>query len=107
MARDYAIQSREEAMLYLGHPVLGSRVRECCEALLTHKDRDVRDIMGSTDDLKLRSSMTLFAALPEAPSLFQDVLDAFYAGRPDERTLRFLNSSTPTDPSTDQSAGNL
>jgi len=86
MAQAYAITSLEQARAYLAHPVLGPRLRACTAAVLTHTDRSAEQVLGGIDALKLRSSMTLFArADPEEPS-FQAVLDAFYAGKPDERT---------------------
>ena len=92
MAQKYAIQSRDEAVAYLNHPVLGSRLQQCCEMLLRHRGKRVEDIMGYPDDLKLRSAMTLFAAVSESENVFQKVLDAFYSGELDERTIAFLNS---------------
>lgn len=92
MAQKYAIQSREEAVAYLKHPVLGARLRQCCAALLKHRGKRVEDIMGSPDDLKLRSSMTLFAAVSESESIFRKVLEAFYSGKLDGRTVGFLES---------------
>jgi len=91
MAQKYAIQSRDEAMAFLNHPVLGPRLRQCCEALLKHRGKSVEDIMGYPDDLKLRSSMTLFAAVAESRSVFGEVLEAFYDGGVDERTRDFLD----------------
>jgi uncharacterized protein (DUF1810 family) len=92
MARKYAIGSRAEAEAYLAHPVLGPRLIACAEALLSVTGRTVTEIMGSPDDAKLRSSMTLFAAVagPRAP--FKAVLDRYHAGRADERTVEFLRS---------------
>jgi uncharacterized protein (DUF1810 family) len=92
MARKYAIGSRAEAEAYLAHPVLGPRLIACAEALLSVTGRTVTEIMGSPDDVKLRSSMTLFAAVagPRAP--FKAVLDRYHAGRADERTVEFLRS---------------
>lgn len=92
MAQEYAIQSRAEAAAYLNHPVLRDRLQRCCEALLAYRGRKVEDIMGYPDDLKLRSSMTLFAAVSESGSIFHQVLNVFYAGQRDERTLAFLAS---------------
>ncbi|WP_426492118.1 DUF1810 domain-containing protein [Hymenobacter sp. 102] len=89
-ARFYAIQSRQEAEAYLQHPVLGSRLQEISAALLTLESTDATRIMGSPDDLKLRSSMTLFAALEGADPVFQRVLDKFFGGEPDEKTLHIL-----------------
>ena len=90
MAQKYAIQSRDEAVAYVKHPVLGRRLQQCCEALLRHRGERVKDIMGYPDDLKLRSSMTLFAAVVESDSIFQKVLKEFYSGRMDERTIGFF-----------------
>ena len=90
-AQKYAIQSREEAVAYLGHELLGARLQKCCEALLKHQGMSIQDIMDFPDDLKLRSSMTLFAALSPRGSVFHQVLDAFYSGQTDERTLAFLD----------------
>jgi uncharacterized protein (DUF1810 family) len=77
-AQLYAIRSLDEARAYLAHPVLGPRLRECAQALLTVEGRSARDILGYPDDLKLRSSMTLFARAADDPELFQAVLDRYY-----------------------------
>jgi uncharacterized protein (DUF1810 family) len=90
-AQRYAIAGLAEARAYLAHPVLGPRLRECAAALLTH-DRSATDIFGYPDDLKLRSSMTLFARAADDPKLFEQVLDHFYDG-PDQRTLDLLRAS--------------
>jgi uncharacterized protein (DUF1810 family) len=83
MSREYAIDSPEEARAYVEHPVLGPRLAECAEALLTHEDCSAREIMGEVDAVKLRSSMTLFArAAPEQPA-FGRVLDRYFEGAPD------------------------
>lgn len=87
MAQRYAIASREEALAYLQHPLLGPRLEECAHALLQHTDRTARQMLGSPDDLKLRSSMTLFATVAPERIVFQQVLDAFYAGEADRETL--------------------
>jgi uncharacterized protein (DUF1810 family) len=87
MAQTYAIGSLDEARAYLAHPVLGPRLRECVLALLAHSNRSARQIMGSPDDLKLRSSLTLFAEAAPEETLFRDALARFYAGEPDPRTL--------------------
>lgn len=86
----YAIKDRSEAEAYIAHPVLGPRLREISTALLGLKSNDAHAILGSPDDMKLQSSMTLFAALPGAPPVFQQVLDKFYGGAQDEKTLRIL-----------------
>ena len=90
-ARRFAVRSLEEASAYLVHPVLGPRLREACEAILTHEGaRSANAILGSPDDLKLRSSMTLFERAAAEPRLFARVLDAFYDGEQDAETLRRL-----------------
>ncbi|MFN3767071.1 MAG: DUF1810 domain-containing protein [Ectopseudomonas guguanensis] len=90
MANYYGIFGLDEARAYLAHPLLGPRLEDCARALLLHRVRPVRQIMGSPDDLKLRSSMTLFqAAAPQQP-LFAEVLQAFYDGEQDAATLQRL-----------------
>ncbi|WP_210104205.1 DUF1810 domain-containing protein [Neorhizobium galegae] len=93
-ARFYAIADRKEAQAYLAHPLLGSRLIECTQAMLMHSDKTANAILGSPDDLKFRSSMTLFDAVSEAEtekgSPFGQALLTFYDGRPDEATLTRL-----------------
>jgi uncharacterized protein (DUF1810 family) len=89
-ARRYAIQSVEEAAAYLRHPVLGPRLVACCEAVLGVRGRTASDILGSPDDLKLRSCATLFAAVSEPGSVFDQVIDTYYQGTRDPMTLRLL-----------------
>jgi uncharacterized protein (DUF1810 family) len=91
MAQRYAIRDSDEASAYLAHPLLGQRLEECAQALLQHSERPVRQILGSPDDLKLRSSMTLFAAMAPERQVFQAVLDAFFAGQADPATLARLH----------------
>jgi uncharacterized protein (DUF1810 family) len=88
-AQRYAIRSLDEARAYLAHPVLGPRLRECAQALLAVPGRSAREILGHPDDLKLRSSMTLFARAADDPAPFEAVLDRFYDG-PDALTLTLL-----------------
>ncbi len=90
MAERYAIADLDEAVAYLQHPVLGRRLEECAQALLQHSGRTARQILGSPDDLKLRSSMTLFAAADPENALFQQILDVFYDGKADPETLKRL-----------------
>jgi uncharacterized protein (DUF1810 family) len=91
-ARFYAIKSLDEAGSYLAHPVLGPRLNECCEALLLHSGSSARDILGSPDDLKLRSCVTLFAQIhPENP-IFHRILTTFYHAEPDFRTIEILQA---------------
>lgn len=81
-AKHYAIGSRREAVAYASHPLLGMRLRECTELTPTHTDRTAHQIFGSPDDMKFRSSMTLFDAVGGRP-LFRSAIDRFYAGEPD------------------------
>jgi uncharacterized protein (DUF1810 family) len=90
MAQMYAIASLDEARAYLAHPVLGARLRECCQAMMAVEGKTAHAIFGSPDDLKFRSSLTLFAhAAPNEP-LFRDLLEKYYAGAEDELTLQNL-----------------
>src|SRR5258708_18029365 len=88
MSQTYAIASLEEAREYLADPVLGWRLRESAAALLEHPGSSAEEILGGIDALKLRSSMTLFAAADPEEPVFARVLDAFYDGAPDEATQR-------------------
>lgn len=90
MAKRYAIASPDEARAYLHHPVLGPRLETCATALLAWRDRSARNIMGSPDDMKLRSSMTLFAAVAPEREVFSQVLEAFFNGEADSRTLQLM-----------------
>jgi len=91
-ARYFALKSREEARAYLAHPVLGERLQETTRAVLSHRERSLSYIFGQPDDIKFRSSMTLFveAGDPAHRLLFQQALDIFCEGQPDETTLRLL-----------------
>lgn len=89
-ARFYAIKDLEEARLYLQHPVLGPRLVEISKAMLALEGKTANQILGNPDDLKLRSSMTLFAAVPGADPVFKAVLDKYYKGEADEKTLQLL-----------------
>ena len=91
-SQHYAIKSLEEARCYLDHPVLGKRLLECVDALLQVQGRSASQIFGYPDDLKLKSSMTLFArAAADSPSPFDRVLDRYFHGERDERTLGMLD----------------
>ena len=86
----FAIRSLAEAKAYLAHPILGPRLQECADALLVLQGRSAHDIFGSPDDLKLRSSATLFAQAAPAGSAFHRIIETYFEGRPDERTLAAL-----------------
>jgi len=90
MAKHYAINSLTEAEAYLAHPVLGEHLIEISTALLKLKTNNATQVMGSPDDIKLRSSMTLFASLKDSPAIFKQVLDKFYGGQLDPKTLELL-----------------
>lgn len=90
MARLYAITSVDEARAYLEHPVLGARLRECCDILLGLEDLSAEEVFGYPDVVKLRSSMTLFSLAAPSPNIFEAVLSKYYGGEPDPETLRRL-----------------
>ena len=97
MARKYAIGSLEEARAYLTHPILGSRLVACAETLLAIQGQSAHAIFGSPDDWKLRSSATLFACASPAGSVFQRLMDQYFQGERDGKTLRLLGIEG-TDP---------
>lgn len=90
-AQKYAIGSLEEARAYGAHPILGARLGECTRQVLTIEGRSVSEIFGYPDDLKFRSSMTLFKLAAEEPALFAEALDKYFDGAPDARTIELLN----------------
>ena len=89
MAQTYAIASLDEARTYLAHPLLGARLRECCTAVLAVDGKTAHQIFGSPDDLKLRSSLTLFD-LASPNDIFQAALDKYFSGDADPLTLQKL-----------------
>jgi uncharacterized protein (DUF1810 family) len=86
----FSISSVPEAKAYLNHPVLGPRLHECCELLMQIEGRSASQIFGSPDDLKLRSSMTLFAHVTDCDSIFKRVVKRYFEGQLDQRTLDLL-----------------
>jgi uncharacterized protein (DUF1810 family) len=97
-SKHYAIRNLSEAQAYLGHPVLGPRLVECAEALMSLGGRSATEIFGSPDDLKLRSCATLFAAVSPAGSVFDRLLQKYFDGKRDSRTIQLLRlDSTGTD----------
>lgn len=88
----YGIDDLAEAKNYLEHAMLGKRLIEVSNALLALPGNDASAVMGSPDDLKLRSSMTLFAQVPGADPVFDMVLGKYFQGRKDERTLALLGN---------------
>ena len=89
MAQRFAIASPEEATAYLAHEVLGERLRECTRLVLDARDKTAHNIFGSPDDLKFRSSMTLFGSVSDDP-LFGEAIARYYGGQKDEATLGIL-----------------
>ena len=89
-AIEFAISSREEADAYLKHPVLGLRLRECTRLVNQIEGRSVPQIFGYPDDLKFRSSMTLFANTTCENQIFKDALKKYFAGEPDQLTIERL-----------------
>lgn len=89
-SKAYAISSLDEARAYLDHPVLGPRLREGTEAMLSHGDKPATQILGEIDAVKLRSSMTLFAHVTTGDDLFQRALDLYFQGATDPDTLERL-----------------
>ena len=99
----YAINSVAEAEAYLSHPVLGGRLVECAEALLRVEGRSAQEIFGSPDDMKLKSSATLFTHVSLAGSVFERVLDKYFGGVRDDQTLRLLGAPHGTSRVTQKS----
>jgi uncharacterized protein (DUF1810 family) len=94
-ARAFGLAGLEEAESYLAHGVLGARLRECTRLVLSVTGKSAHDIFGSPDDLKFRSSMTLFSrAAPQEP-LFRSALERYYDGKEDPLTLALLDGRTP------------
>jgi uncharacterized protein (DUF1810 family) len=87
----YAISSAHEAAAYLAHPILGPRLMECSEATLQLENRSALEIFGSPDDWKLRSSATLFAAVSPEGSVFHRIIDKYFAGDKDVRTIDLMS----------------
>jgi uncharacterized protein (DUF1810 family) len=92
VSKYYAIKDLSEAQAFLKHAVLGNRLVGICNELLRLESNNAHRIFGSPDDLKLKSSMTLFASLPETNPVFQKVLDKFFGGSGDAKTLQLLGS---------------
>lgn len=91
-AKFYAIETKAEAESYLAHPVLGVRLIEISNAALEVEGKTANQIFGSPDDMKLKSSMTLFGALENTNPVFQKVLDKYYDGKQDLKTLELIEN---------------
>lgn len=90
-AKRYSIKSMEEARQYLNHPVLGKRLLECTEAVVALKGGSLSEIFGYPDDMKFKSSMTLFEKIAGSGSVFSSALDKYCHGERDAATLRLLD----------------
>jgi uncharacterized protein (DUF1810 family) len=89
-ARKFAISSREEAEAYLNHPVLGPRLKECTQLVTLVEGRSINQIFGSPDDMKFRSSMTLFSNATSDNQVFKDALEKYFQGKSDVSTMQRL-----------------
>jgi len=90
MSKRYAIRGLDEARAYLDHPILGRRLMECAETLLTLVGKPAGEVFGATDAMKLRSSLTLFACAAPAGSIFHRALARYFPSGPDPDTLDLL-----------------
>jgi uncharacterized protein (DUF1810 family) len=88
----FAIQSLQEATAYLDHPILGTRLIECTQLLLAARDKPIRQVLGTPDDMKFRSSMTLFAHATKTNHIFVEAIDAHFDGTFDDLTLNLLHT---------------
>ena len=93
MSKRYAIKSVAEAEAYLNHPILGPRLMEIAEAVLGVEGKSALEILGSPDDMKLRSSATLFAYVSPAGSIFDRLIGKYFQGEPDRETLRLAGAT--------------
>jgi len=91
----FAIQSLQEAIAYLDHPILGPRLIECTQLVLSARAKPIRQILGTPDDMKFRSSMTLFAQATGANQIFIDAINTHFAGTFDDLTLVLLHQPDP------------
>jgi uncharacterized protein (DUF1810 family) len=90
MAKRFGIETLDEARAYFAHPVLGRRLIECTKSMLAQRNANAYEILGTPDDLKFRSCMTLFLmAVPSEPA-FKQALDLFFGGKSDEATVKLL-----------------
>ena len=88
----YAIKNLEEARQYLTHPVLGARLLQCSQLVLAVEGKSAHNIFGSPDDMKLKSCMTLFTQVAGPDSVFASVLEKYFHGKPDEKTISLLGA---------------
>ena len=98
MAKHFGIESRDEAIAYWQHPVLGKRLKECTELVLAAGGKTVHEIFGQPDDLKFRSCITLFAQVAPEEPVFIKALERFFDEKPDVMTLNLLKSGPEPEP---------
>jgi len=91
-AKLYSIKSLEEGRAYLEHPVLGQRLIEACEIILSLKDVSIDEVMGYPDDLKLLSSMTLFESISDSNSIFTQIIEVYFDSERDQSSLELIES---------------
>ena len=91
IAKHYGIESAAEALAYWQHPVLGKRLLTCAQLVLAQRNTTAHDIFGSPDDLKFKSSLTLFAQVAPQEPVFKQALERFFGGKLDESTLKLLS----------------
>jgi len=96
-SKRYSIKSVAEARAYLAHPILGPRLLKCAEEVVRVEGRTAADIFGSPDDVKLRSCATLFACVSPRNSVFDRLLDKYYGGGRDGKTLELLGNSAEVE----------
>jgi len=99
MAQRYAICDLDQARRYLADPILGRRLRQDVKLMMGHKGKSALEILGTPDDLKFRSCLTLFGKAASDDSdrlLFAEALNQFYSGKADPRTLELLRTNAPT-----------
>ena len=89
-AKHFGLGSRDEALAYWQHTVLGKRLKECAQLVLAFDNKTAHDIFGSPDDLKLKSCMTLFTHISAGEPVFKQVLERFFGGQLDDKTLNLL-----------------
>jgi uncharacterized protein (DUF1810 family) len=99
IAKHFGIVSKQEALEYWSHPVLGRRLLECVNLLLNQRNSDAHDIFGTPDDLKFRSCLTLFAQVAKNEAAFNAALTRFFGGKADESTLKLLKEAHASRPS--------
>jgi len=90
-AKFYAIQDPSEAQAYLDHPILGKRLLECTQIVISLRGKSALAIFGDVDAMKFRSSMTLFMSVAGSDSVFQEAIENYFEGEPDQATLDILS----------------